>query len=247
MFPIKDHNPAQGRPVVTLGLIIVNVLIFVGYWTTATDPAALAQIYQHWAMIPARITAGDGWITIFSSMFMHGGWMHLAGNMLFLWIFGDNMEDELGHFGFLAFYLICGILADVLQIAADPNSFVPTVGASGAIAGVLGGYLLMFPRAKIDVILIFIIFFKIFPVPAWIVLGVWFGLQLFNGVGADFSAGGVAYFAHIGGFLAGVALILPLWLRRGATGYWRQNSGQPPHADAKYQLVRSRIPKVRRK
>jgi membrane associated rhomboid family serine protease len=131
--------------------------------------------------------------------------------MLFLWIFGDNLEEELGHGGFALFYLVCGIGASLAQVLADPVSAVPTVGASGAIAGVMGGYLLLFPKAKVDVLFIFVIFFKIFPIPAWIMLGIWFGLQLVSGSTIDTSNGGVAYWAHAGGFIIGFLYMIPAW------------------------------------
>ncbi len=247
MFPIRDHNPSDSQPVITLTLIALNVVAFLVYSALFANDAALGGFYHFWAMIPARISAGDGYYTLFSSMFIHSGFLHLGGNILFLWIFGDNLEDELGHIGFLAFYLICGVLAGIAQIAADPNTLVPTVGASGAIAGVMGGYLLLFPRARVDVLFIFIIFFKVFPMPAWVMLGVWFTLQLFSGIGSDISGGGVAYWAHAGGFVAGLLFVLPYWLRNGGAGFWRKTHGRPDHPEAKYRQVRTRIPSVRRK
>ncbi len=246
MFPIRDHNPSESQPVVTLTLIAINVMVFLIYSTLFTGDAALTGFYQNWAMIPARISAGDGYYTLFSSMFIHGGIMHLGGNILFLWIFGDNLEDELGHIGFLVFYLVCGVLAGVAQIIADPNSLIPTVGASGAIAGVMGGYLLLFPKARVDVLFIFIIIFKVFPMPAWVMLGVWFALQLFSGIGSDISGGGVAYWAHAGGFVAGLLFVLPYWLRKGGTGYWQKTHGRPDHPKAKYRVVRTNIPTIRK-
>ena len=247
MFPIRDHNPSTKTPFVTYGLIIVNVVIFLSYWPFLTTDASLAGFYNEWAMVPARVSSGEGWFTLITSMFMHGGWMHLAGNMLFLWIFGDNLEEELGHFGFLLFYLVCGFGADAAHWAADPRSMIPTVGASGAIAGVMGGYLLLFPKARVDVLFIFIVFFKVFPVPAWVMLGLWFGLQLFNGVSTDIAGGGVAYWAHAGGFILGFLFVIPTWLRKGGQSYWRANQGQPPHPAAEYVLTKTKIPKVRRK
>ncbi len=247
MFPIKDHNPSQTQPVVTLSLMVINVVVFITYWTLYTDQSQLAGFYHNWAMIPARVSSGDGYYTLITSMFMHAGWLHLGGNMLFLWVFGDNLEDEFGHFGFLGFYLACGVIAGLAQLLADPSSPVPTIGASGAIAGVMGGYLLLFPKARVDVVFIFIIIFKVFPVPAWIVLAIWFGLQLFNGVGADVSGGGVAYWAHAGGFIAGFLLVLPFWLYKGGPDFWRQTDGHPPYPDATYRQVRSNIPKVGKK
>lgn len=246
MFPIRDHNPSSRVPFVTYALIALNVVIFLGTLGISQNDASLWAHYQDWAMIPARISAGDGYYTLISSMFLHGGFMHLAGNMLFLWIFGDNLEDQMGHVGFLIFYLATGIAASLAQYALDPGSMVPVVGASGAIAGVMGGYLLLFPKAKVDVLLIFIVFFRVFSVPAWVMLGVWFGLQLFNSA-APSAGGGVAYWAHSGGFIAGFLLALPLWMKRGAAAYWRRNEGHPPHAEAKYPVTRTSIPTVRRR
>jgi membrane associated rhomboid family serine protease len=179
-------------------------------------------------------------------MFLHGGWMHLLGNMLFLWIFGDNLEDEMGHLPYLAFYLLSGIAAGALQVASDPNSPVPMVGASGAIAGVMGAYLLLFPKARVDVFFFFIIFFRVFPVPAWIMLGIWFALQVGSGVMVRAEDGGVAHWAHAGGFVAGLVLAFPLWLRRGGPAFWNRTDGRPPHPEATYPVSASRIPSVRR-
>jgi membrane associated rhomboid family serine protease len=247
MFPIRDHNPSGRTPYVTLALIAANVLVFLAYFPMAQSEFALARFYGSWGIVPARIMAGQGYGTLLTHMFLHGGWMHLAGNMLFLWIFGDNLEDQMGHLGFAGFYLISGLAAAGLQIALDPLSLVPMVGASGAIAGVMGGYLLMFPKARVDVLIIIVIFFRIFALPAWLILGIWFGLQLFSGLGTPTDAGGVAYWAHIGGFLAGLALTLPLWLRRGAGDYWHKTHGQPPHPQTSYKLSRTSIPRVPRR
>jgi membrane associated rhomboid family serine protease len=145
MFPIRDHNPSGRTPYVTYMLMAVNIGIFLSYFGTMADIRAMNALYMEWGMVPARMTAGDGFYTIFSSMFLHGGLLHLAGNMLFLFLFGDNVEDELGHWKFLGFYLVCGFLAGLTHYVLGPNSVVPTVGASGAIAGVMGGYFLLFP------------------------------------------------------------------------------------------------------
>jgi membrane associated rhomboid family serine protease len=247
MFPIRDHNPSLKTPYVTYALIAVNVLVFISYWPLMSDPRAINAFFGTYAMIPASISSGADWPTMVTSMFLHGGWMHLGGNMLFLWIFGDNLEEELGHIRFLGFYLLCGVLAAVAHVISAPYSGVPTVGASGAIAGVMGAYLLMFPKARVDVLFIFIVFFKIFPVPAWIMLGIWFALQLFNGVGVDPQAGGVAYWAHAGGFLVGLALIAPVWLAQGGPAFWARTAGHPPHPEASYRQVRSAIPKAGRR
>jgi membrane associated rhomboid family serine protease len=245
MFPIRDHNPSGRTPFVTLALLAVNILVFCGYWLTMTENE-IGWVFVNWGVVPARIMAGEGYETILTSMFLHGGWMHLAGNMLFLWIYGDNLEEEMGHVRFLVFYLLSGVAAAAFQVAADTGSGVPMVGASGAIAGVMGGYLLLFPKAKVDVLFIFVIFFRIFPIPAWIVLGIWLALQIVSGAVTPTDGGGVAYFAHIGGFAAGLIMAVPVWLRRGAAAYWKRTEGHPPHPEATYKLDRSRIPTVRR-
>lgn len=247
MFPIRDHNPSEKTPYVTYAIIAVNLVVFLSYWPLLADDAGLSGLFNQWAMIPQKIVDGNGQITLLTSMFLHAGLWHLAGNMLFLWIFGDNLEDQLGHFGFLLFYLICGIGAGLVHLASDPTSAIPTVGASGAIAGVMGGYLLLFPRARVDVVLILIIFFKVFTVPAWIMLGFWFGLQLFSSVTTNAAADGVAYWAHAGGFVIGFVYLLPLWLKRGGRSFWNFNHGLPPHPKAQYELGKSRIPRVRKK
>ncbi len=247
MLPIRDHNPSGRLPYVTYALIAINVIVFVTYLPLMSDSRALSEFYYDYAMIPARLSAGDGWSGLFTSMFLHGGFLHIAGNMLFLFIFGDNMEDEMGHVQFAVFYLVAGLMAGYIHYLSEPFSRIPTVGASGAIAGVMGGYLLMFPKARVDILLILIVFFKVFPVPAWIMLGLWFGLQLFNGVAFDASGGGVAYWAHAGGFVAGFILTIPLWLRRGGTAFWSRTEGHPPHPEAKYKLTPTSIPKVPRR
>ncbi len=247
MFPIRDHNPSGRTPYVVYALILLNVGIFLSYQPIMGDNYRLAQFFQDWALLPGEVTEGRQLHGLLTSMFLHGGWMHLLGNMLFLWIFGDNLEDEMGHLGFLAFYLLSGLGADFAQIAADPYSQIPMVGASGAIAGVMGGYLLLFPKAKVDILLILIIIFRIFTIPAWVMLGVWFALQVFNGVAVDTAGGGVAHWAHAGGFVVGAVLAIPAWLKRGGTHYWRQTHGHPPHPEAKYKLSQSSVPRVRRK
>jgi membrane associated rhomboid family serine protease len=167
--------------------------------------------------------------------------------MLFLWIFGDNLEDEMGHIPFLLFYLASGIGAGLIHVMSAPGSMVPTVGASGAIAGIMGGYLLMFPKARVDILLILIVFFRIFSIPAFVMLGVWLAMQFLGGLGADPDQGGVAYWAHAGGFAVGLILCLPLWLRRGGPAFWNRTHGQPPHPENEYEYSASRIPKLPRK
>lgn len=247
MFPLRDHNPSGRTPYVTWLLIAANVAIFIFYSTAMQSPAALNAFFADWALIPARLSSGDGWGTFVTSMFLHGGFMHLAGNMLFLWIFGDNLEDEMGHFGYLVFYLASGLGAGLAQYIAAPYSPVPMVGASGAIAGVMGGYLLLFPKARVDILFIFIVIFKVIPVPAWVMLGIWFGLQFFNGLGADLNAGGVAYWAHAGGFIVGFLLAMPIFFRLGGTAFWSQTHGHPPHPEAAYNFERTNVPRVRRR
>lgn len=247
MIPIRDHNPSNRVPYVTYALMAANILIFLSYSNLFSNDRALYAFFDAWALFPDRIARGEDLHGLVSTMFLHGGWMHLAGNMLFLWIFGDNLEDEMGHTGFLLFYLLSGLIAALAHVMAAPWSQVPTVGASGAIAGVMGGYLLLFPKARVDLLFILVIFVRIFTVPAWVMLGIWFGLQIFSGVGADPETGGVAYWAHAGGFIAGFVLTLPLWIRRGGTAFWRSHHGMPPHPEAKYTYTQSRVPRVRRR
>jgi membrane associated rhomboid family serine protease len=247
MFPIRDHNPSQRTPFVTYALIALNVAIWGWSVITIQGDRALYDFYHLYALFPAKLTHGEAYYTLITSTFLHAGFMHLAGNMLFLWIFGDNLEDELGHFGFLLFYLACGALAGAAQWAAEPWSPIPTVGASGAIAGVMGAYLLFFPKAKVDVLLWIVVFVRVFPIPAWIMLGVWFALQLVNGIGSEADQGGVAYWAHAGGFVAGFLLALPFWLREGGMAFWERTHGEPPHPEAVYELSKSSIPSVRRR
>jgi membrane associated rhomboid family serine protease len=246
MFPIRDHNPSGRTPYVTIALIAINIMVFLAYFLGRND-LQLNAFFLQWGLVPARIAAGQGYETFLTSMFLHAGWMHLAGNMLFLWIYGDNLEEEMGHLGFLLFYLAAGVAAAALQAWADLGSRIPMVGASGAIAGVMGGYLLLFPRAKVDVLFIFVIFFRIFAIPAWIVLGIWFAIQIFGGLNTPGDQGGVAYWAHAGGFLAGLALTLPVWLRRGGERFWDRTQGHPPHPETQFEAARSNIPLIPRR
>jgi membrane associated rhomboid family serine protease len=202
MLPIGDDDSTRRNvPLVTYALIALNILFF--FVELSGGDAFIAR----WAFVPNRFMAhpGTDFLTIFTSMFMHAGWLHLGGNMLYLWIFGDNVEDRLGPVKFLAFYLLCGIAATCSQLAFSMGSNVPNLGASGAIAGVLGAYILMFPQAKVSVLQ----GQTVIPVPALIVIGLWFVLQLFSGIGSiadSANSGGVAYMAHVGGFIAGVVL-----------------------------------------
>ena len=216
MFPIRDHNPSGTFPYVTVSLITINSLVFL---YEVSLGRRLETFLFHYGMVPYLVTYfsripeidfPDVAKTFFTSMFLHGGWLHIIGNMWYLWIFGDNIEDRLGHLRFIFFYLACGLAAGLIQYITSPNARVPTVGASGAIAGVLGAYFLCFPRARIDLLLFFFFFVDIVPVPAFLVLFFWFVMQFFNGVlslGAGVMAGGVAWWAHIAGFVGGLLLI----------------------------------------
>jgi membrane associated rhomboid family serine protease len=212
MFPLRDTQPSYSKPVVTVLLIVVNVLIFL--LEISLDDYSRNVFIAHFGLIPARFQPLD----VFTSMFLHGGWMHLIGNMWFLWVFGDNIEDILGHGKFFAFYILCGAGAAVLQILMNPVSRVPMVGASGAIAGVMGAYMVKFPRSHILTLVFIFIFATTFEVPAWAMLVYWFGIQLVSGVGSvghsQLSQGGVAFFAHVGGFVAGILLIYLMGARQ---------------------------------
>ncbi|KJZ19552.1 rhomboid family intramembrane serine protease [Loktanella sp. S4079] len=242
-FPFRDHNPSQRIAYVTFTLIALNILIFLGTYVAQSDQL-IARTFFEYGLIPARLSHGDGYSTILTSMFLHSGYMHLIGNMVFLFIYGDNLEDKLGHIPFAVFYLLSGLAAGLAQFASEPGSVIPMVGASGAIAGVMGGYLLLYPKARVDVFVFFVIFFKVIPIPAWITLGFWFAAQLFNGFSAPAGTGGVAHWAHAGGFVAGFVLILPLWLASGGPRFWQRTDGHPDHPEAHYG--RSNIPTVKR-
>lgn len=243
MFPLRDHNPSHRPALVTWALIALNLAAFA---LTFPWDGELGALWQQLALYPGAVTHGQMLTGLISHMFLHAGFAHLFGNMLFLWIFGDNLEEALGHFGFAVLYFAGGLAAAFAQIIADPSSMIPMVGASGAIAGVMGGYLLLFPRARVDVLFIFVIFFKVLPVPAWLVLGVWFGLQVFNGTVTDIAGGGVAYWAHAGGFAAGLLLTLPTWVRRGGSGFWARSGGHPDHPASHYPTRIPIVPRRRR-
>ena len=217
MIPLRDDNPTSTFAFVTVILIALNAVAFL-YELTLPSAEHINAFFADFALTPARLThapSGPVYLSVFTSMFLHGGWMHIIGNMLYLWIFGNNIEDSVGHFKFIIFYLLCGIAAVGAQVAASPNSNVPMIGASGAVSGVLGAYLLLFPRARVLVLFPIFIFWRIFYVPAVLLLALWFALQLFSGwatLGA--AGGGVAFWAHVGGFVAGLALI-PIFKKRG--------------------------------
>lgn len=214
MIPLHDDNPTDITPYVTFALIGLCVLVFL--WQVSLGEHIERAIYSL-GMIPATVF-GDkslppelvvvpAWMTMFTSMFMHGGWMHLIGNMLYLWIFGNNVEDSMGHARFVVFYLLCGVAAVLAQALPNPDSVIPMVGASGAISGVLGAYLLLYPHARVLVVLPLGFLLYSTRVPAGFVLGFWFLIQLISSLNANPDEGGVAFGAHAGGFVAGMALI----------------------------------------
>jgi membrane associated rhomboid family serine protease len=207
VFPIRDDNPHFTTPVATYGLIGLNLIAWVLLQGLGTEPALSASVFDY-GLVPARVLGPDGgWHTVITSMFLHGGWMHLIGNMWFLWIFGNNVEDAMGHVRFVVFYLLCGIAAAGLQTAFSPGSTIPMVGASGAIGGVMGAYVLMYPRVHVHLFVILGFYVNTIAVPAYFMLGYWFLLQVVSGsmaVGAE--GGGVAFWAHVGGFAAGALL-----------------------------------------
>ena len=238
MFPLRDTIPSMRFPAVTIGLIVVNALVFL--YELGVSPRGLDAVFYQWGIVPcsftgkcsARLRTPGGflpvplhphYVTLLSSMFLHGGWMHIIGNMWSLWIFGDNVEDRMGRAGFLCFYLLSGLAAGALHIASNRTSPVPTVGASGAIAGVMGAYLLLFPYARVVTLVPIFIFLQTIELPAVVFLGFWFLSNLLSGIGslaAHTQAGGVAWWAHIGGFLVGILWALPLRRREVRRRQW---------------------------
>ena len=232
MLPLSDHNPSRTVPVVNYLLVAVNVLVF--FWELSLGPRIEHELLLI-SFVPARFWAAPFYppnlLRILVSMFLHGGWLHLGGNMLYLWIFGDNVEDRLGHFKYVIFYLLCGLAATLSHAIANPDSTLPSIGASGAIAGVLGAYIVLFPKARVTTLIPIFVFITIRELPAVLVLGLWFVLQFFVGVasiGASPDAtGGVAVFAHIGGFVTGMALVVLM-------GGLRRRSALPLPTDPGY-------------
>ena len=229
MIPLYDNVPTRRFPIVTVTLIAACVAVFIYELTLSNGALGLsghavnAFLYRT-GLVPYEVAHRidvpptdlvPWWATPLTAMFVHGGWLHIIFNMLFLWIFGNNVEDTMGRFKFLLFYLVCGLVASAAQVAIDVNSTVPTIGASGAIAGVLGAYIVLFPRAR--VLSVIPIFFFLWPlyVPAWVLLGVWFGLQLLQGTLSLGGQSDVAFFAHIGGFAAGLTLVWVFTTRKG--------------------------------
>lgn len=214
MIPIHDDNPTSITPYITYIILTINVLVFI--WELSLGEQ-LQVVFYSLGVVPA-VLVGNGylpaefvlipsWLSIFSSMFLHGGWMHLLGNMLYLWVFGNNIEDAMGHMKFILFYLLCGITAVYAQALPEPESTIPMIGASGAISGILGAYLLLYPRAKVLMVIPLWIVFYTVRVPAFFVLLFWFGMQLFSTHITGDQQGGTAFGAHIGGFIAGMLLI----------------------------------------
>src|SRR5215470_7526228 len=207
MIPLRDIIPSRTTPVVTIGLIALNVLVFMYELSLGR---ALDAFMLRYGLVPAAFS----WMNVFTSMFLHGGFMHVAGNMLYLWIFGDNVEDRMGHGRFLVFYLLCGVAAALAQTITTPDSTVPMVGASGAIAGVMGAYFVLYPRSRIVTLIPLFFFFQVIEVPAIAFLGIWFLMQFISGVGSIVSTvgrgggggaiGGIAFWAHVAGFVAGI-------------------------------------------
>ena len=221
MIPLRDNIPSRRTPVMTVGLIAVNILVFLNQaMLPSREAAGFIKLY---GLIPLEISSGELLVqhpvplyaTVFTSMFVHGGLFHLGGNMLYLWIFGDNVEDQMGRLKFLVFYLLAGLAAAAAQIWANPASKIPMIGASGAISGVLGAYLFLFPRARVLTLIPLGFFYRLIEIPAMVVLGLWIIVQVLNGamtLGAQ--AGGVAWLAHVGGFVAGLVMVIPFAGRR---------------------------------
>jgi membrane associated rhomboid family serine protease len=207
MIPFSDDNPTKVFPIVTVTLIALNILVFL----SGFDPAGPQEFLNSYGLIPAKLTSSPvaAYPTLFTSMFLHAGLMHLGGNMLYLWIFGDNIEDVLGRTRFIIFYLLCGVLAAAGHIMTNLDSPIPMVGASGAISGILGAYVVLFPKARVKTLIFLGFFMTLARIPAWVLLGIWILMQVGNSMAMSVEGGGVAWFAHIGGFAFGALLILP--------------------------------------
>jgi rhomboid family protein len=207
MIPLRDVIPSRTTPVVTVSLIVVNAFVFL-YQLSLGE--SVNQFILYFGLVPAAFS----WVSVFTSMFLHGSLLHVGGNMLYLWIFGDNVEDRMGHGRFLAFYLLCGVAAALAQTALNPDSVVPMVGASGAIAGVMGAYFVLYPHSRIVTLVPLFIFIQIMEIPAIFFLGIWFLMQFLSGVGSIATAvngepaGGIAFWAHVAGFLTGVSGVI---------------------------------------
>ena len=211
MIPLSDENRTSRTPVVSYALLGAILLAFL--WQLQAGNAAVYAFgliparLVHGALLPPQLEWAPAWATVFTSMFLHGGWLHLGGNLLYLWIFGDNVEDALGRGRFVAFYLLCGVAAALVQTVSETTSMIPMIGASGAISGVLGAYMRLYPHARVRVLVPLFIVFYTMRVPAWMVLGIWFLFQLASSAMIQPGQGGVAVFAHIGGFISGLILV----------------------------------------
>lgn len=222
MIPLHDDNPTEITPVVTVAVIVLCVLIFLwqaslggpGFQAAVYSLGVIPAVLLDQTRLPAELALIPPAFTVVTSMFLHGGFMHLAGNMLYLWIFGNNVEDAMGHVRFVIFYLLCGVAAVAGQVLQNPASVIPMIGASGAISGVLGAYLLLYPHARVLVLIPFGFYSRMVRMPAGWVLGLWFVIQIISSLAADPNSAGVAWFAHIGGFIAGMALIPVFKYRR---------------------------------
>ncbi|MGH8121103.1 MAG: rhomboid family intramembrane serine protease [Gammaproteobacteria bacterium] len=222
MIPLHDDNPTEIAPVVTIAVIVICVLLFLwqsslggqGFQAAVFSLGVIPAVLLDRAHLPPELALVPPYLTVLTSIFLHGGFMHLAGNMLYLWIFGNNVEDAMGHMRFVFFYLLCGVAAVAGQVLQNPASEIPMIGASGAISGVLGAYLLLYPHARVLVLIPFGFYTRMIYLPAGWVLGLWFVLQVLSSLAADPNSPGVAWFAHIGGFLAGMALIPVFKYRR---------------------------------
>jgi membrane associated rhomboid family serine protease len=205
MIPLRSTERVYSRSTYTIALIAVNMAIFL--FQATLDPSSMDRFVERWGIVPDQLRL----ITLLTSMFLHGGWLHVLGNMLFLWVFGRSVEDLVGGARFLAFYILCGLIAAVVQVIINPYSRIPIIGASGAIAGVMGAYLLKFPRSRIITLVPLFVFITTMEIPAVWLLVYWLVVQLFSGIGSlarvDYTGGGVAWFAHVGGFLGGMLLI----------------------------------------
>lgn len=217
MIPLKDENPTKRFPVVTVALLLANIAAFA--YEVYLPEEELVAFIDRWAVVPARLiaepTSPGVLVTLLTAMFLHGGWLHLGGNMLYLWIFGNNVEDRFGRIRFLAFYLGTGVVATLAHVAAEGPAEIPLIGASGAIAAVLGAYLLLFPKARVLVAIPIFFIIELARIPASFVIGFWFLMQVIQGVGSispEAASGGVAWWAHIGGFVIGLVVTAPLWL-----------------------------------
>ena len=234
MFPLSDENPTTLSPLITFAVIAACTGVWVFLQGAGMSEETFYSSICNLGAIPAELTGsfnmseqqgpcptgGLGWPTLFTSMFSHGSWMHLLGNMWFLWIFGNNIEDAMGHLRFLAFFILTGLIAGGAHTLMSPDSNIPMVGASGAISGVMGAYFILYPKARIKTLVVFFYFFRIMPIPAWVFLGIWIGMQFLGlGAAATGDGGGIAYAAHLGGLFAGLGLVFLFRKTKPATAW----------------------------